>query len=165
MKPRMMPRLDGAHFAAALLDERGEVRPGNKRFAPFHDVDRCHGQSVVYQIDECCLIDIIPKVDGLVRPLEHHPEGPDEGLRRVQEHELRGRRRKESHHDDGGRHTGLGIKLECLNNAYGDGAEDDYAGEDRGQPSPMTTAAKLSHGSTVAHGPNTTSASATPQRI
>ena len=32
-------------------------------------------------------------------------------------------------------------------------------------PSPMMTAAKLSHGSTVAHGPNTTSASATPQRI
>ena len=51
----------------------------------------------------------------------------------MQEHELRGRRRKESHHDDGGRHTGLGIKLERLNNAYGDGTEDDYAGEDRGQ--------------------------------
>ena len=28
---------------------------------------------------------------------------------------------------------GLGIKLERLNSAYGDGTEDDYAGEDRGQ--------------------------------
>ncbi len=122
----------------------------------------------------------------------------------MQEHELRGRRRKESHHDDGGRHAGLGVELERLDNAYCDGAEDDDAGEDgrknddehkpgeeesrhkavegaarqletsQGQPSaspvfsmpsPMMTAAKLSHGSTVAHGPNTTSASATPQRI
>ena len=198
-------RLDGAHFAAALLDERGEVRSGDERFASLYDIDRRHRQCVVYQIDECCLIGIVPEVDGLVRPLEHHPESPDEGFRGVQEHELRGRRRKESHHDDGGRHAGLGVELERLDNAYCDGAEDDDAGEDgrknddehkpgeeesrhkavegaarqletsQGQPlgqprlfhafTKMMTAAKLSHGSTVAHGPNTTSASATPQRI
>lgn len=111
---------------------------------------------------------------------------------------------KKGHHDDGGRHAGLGVELERLDNAYGDGAEDDDAGEDgrkdddehepgeeesrhkavegaarqletsQGQPFGQP---RLFHAftnddrseaqprSTVAHGPNTTSASATPQRI
>ena len=43
-------RLDGAHFTAALLDERGEVRSGDERLASLYDIDRRHRQCVVYQL-------------------------------------------------------------------------------------------------------------------
>ena len=97
-----------------------------------HQPDRGHGNYGVEDGEQRTVPAVLPEVhSGAV--LEQHGESPDEGFGRMQEPELGSRCRHECQKYESGRDTGLMIEAQRVDDAGGDGAEDDKAGQDRGE--------------------------------
>lgn len=123
----------GAHFGEALFEDELEFPAFGEPHLAAHEIDGQEGQRDIDGVDETGVVQVFPPVHIAADGLHEHLKRPDEGLRGVQELHGRGRRREETGDDDDGGQAGLGIDVQRPDDAHGDGAEDDRAGEPGGQ--------------------------------
>lgn len=123
---------DSAHAAGSLSDIGSRVTFRTEVFLALHQPHHAHGGDGVNDGEQGTVPAVFPEVHrGAV--LEQHGEGPDEAFGRMQEQELGAGRSHEGHEHESGRHARLGVEAQGVDNASGYGAEDDKAGQDRGE--------------------------------